>query len=187
MFMRVIRRLDPKWVGVVGMLLLLGFYFSVLTIANSWSYAISQFEKLWYLFAPLVIGFGIQLGLFVYIKKIEHGKKIKMGAGVAASSGVSAGAMIACCLHHVADLLPLLGLSAAALFLIEFQIPFIVLGISSNVFGIMMMLVVMQEHRMFEPSRFFDFLFQLNMRKARRFVLMLGVAFTITSFVATIV
>jgi len=55
-----------------------------------------------------------------------------MGAG----GGTSTAAMVACCLHHVADLLPLLGLSAAASFLAAYKIPFMLVGLAMNGVGI---------------------------------------------------
>jgi len=55
-----------------------------------------------------------------------------MGAG----GGTSTVAMVACCLHHVSDLLPLLGLSAAASFLSAYKIPFMLVGLARNAVGI---------------------------------------------------
>jgi len=59
-----------------------------------------------------------------------------MGAG----GGTSTVAMVACCAHHVADLLPLLGLSAAASFLAAYKIPFMLIGLAMNVAGIAVIL-----------------------------------------------
>jgi hypothetical protein len=44
--------------------------------------------------------------------------------------------MLACCAHHLVDLLPLVGLSAAAVFLNAYRTPLFLLGIAMNVFGI---------------------------------------------------
>ena len=54
--------------GILGSLILFGFYLVLLTLLNSFSHAISQFIRIWYLMLPLIIGFGIQIGLFVYTK-----------------------------------------------------------------------------------------------------------------------
>ena len=48
--------------------------------------------------------------------------------------------MLACCAHHVADLLPLLGLSAAASFLAAYKIPFMLAGLAMNAIGIVIIL-----------------------------------------------
>ncbi len=52
-------------------------------------------------------------------------------------------AMIACCAHHAADILPILGLSAvagAAGFLAEWRVPLMSLGIVMNLAGILYLL-----------------------------------------------
>ena len=48
------------------------------------------------------------------------------------SGGTSVTAMVACCLHHVTDVLPILGLSAAATFLTRYQRPFMLIGLGMN-------------------------------------------------------
>ena len=62
------------------------------------------------------------------------------GATTAAGGGVSTVAMVACCLHHLTDVLPLLGLTAAATFLAEWKVPFLVVGLLTNLVGIGLML-----------------------------------------------
>ena len=181
----IFAKLNPWGAGLAGSGFLIGLYFLILSVANSPSYALSQFQDLWYWFMPLVIGFGVQLGLYTYIKKFEYDQLHGAGASVAASSGVSAGAMIACCLHHIADLLPLLGLSAAALFLIQYQIPFIILGIASNAVGITMILVIMQDHSLYHRTGQLSSLFKVNMKVVRGLVVTLGLGVTIMSFIFT--
>ena len=54
----------------------------------------------------------------------------------AASTGTSTAAMLACCAHHVADILPLIGVSAAAVFLDTYKLPLLVLGLAMNALGV---------------------------------------------------
>jgi hypothetical protein len=54
----------------------------------------------------------------------------------AAGTGASAVAMLACCAHHAADFLPLIGVSAAAVFLDTYKTPLLVLGIAMNAVGV---------------------------------------------------
>ena len=123
---------------------LLILYFFILTLANSFSHAISQFSEMWYWILILAAGFGLQVGLYTFIRE-----KLKTApAGVlAASGGVSTGSMIVCCLHHLVDVLPILGLAAIAVFLIQYQVFFIVFGILTNLIGISIMLEIIQKHR----------------------------------------
>ncbi len=71
----------------------------------------------WYFVLPLVLGFGVQAGLFRAIRlKAKQG-----GAAVAAAGGVSTGSMAACCLHNFVGALPILGLSGLVTFFSVYQ------------------------------------------------------------------
>lgn len=129
--------------GFLGSLALILFYFGVMGISSgSWSATISQFRELWYWMLPLSIGFGIQIGLYFHLRvlvknpnSLQHSGKV-----TATSTGTSAVSMVACCAHHLGDVLPIIGLSGAAVFLTRYQTPLIVLGIVMNGFGIFYML-----------------------------------------------
>jgi hypothetical protein len=68
-------------------------------------------------------------------------------ASTVAGGGMSTAAMVACCAHHVADVLPVLGLSAAAAFLARWKLPFLGIGLSTNVVGILLMLRALRQVR----------------------------------------
>jgi hypothetical protein len=143
-------------------------YVLILTALESFGHAIQQFAQLWYLMAPLITGFGVQIGLFSYVRT-ESRRMASGGAtgSVAASGGVSAGSMVLCCLHHVTDVLPLIGLSAAALFLAQYQVFFLVLGVLSNIIGIFMMLNIMQRNGLHPNTNIFSGIFRYNMFRVR--------------------
>jgi hypothetical protein len=65
----------------------------------------------------------------------------------AAGGGVSTAAMVACCVHHVTDVLPLVGLSAAATFLANWKVPFMIAGLATNLLGITIMLLTLARVR----------------------------------------
>src|SRR3989338_6918650 len=108
--------------AVIGATAMAGlFLFYVLTmkiLAGSWDAVWWQWRQLWYLMLPLIAGFGIQAGLFYYIKSLRRRISAKMMAANSASSTVG---MIACCAHHAVDLAPLLGLTALTLWLTAYQ------------------------------------------------------------------
>jgi hypothetical protein len=62
-----------------------------------------------------------------------------MGAGGTTSTL----AMVACCAHHVTDVLPVLGLTAAATFLAQYRIAFMLVGLGTTLVGIAVMLVIL--------------------------------------------
>lgn len=119
--------------GVAAALVLLGSYLGLVTLAQDWSHAGQQFASDRWSVLALTTGFGLQVGLFSYL----HGLHVHATAGgVAASAGTSTAAMLACCAHHVADVLPILGLSGAALFLSDYKTELLWLGIAMNLAGI---------------------------------------------------
>lgn len=156
-----------RW-GFIGGLSLLLVYFLVLSIANSFEHAIEQFIEMWYWISLLVIGFGIQIGLYSLIRNSLKQKKLTGAtAEVATAGGISTGAMIACCAHHLTDVLPIIGLSAAALFLNQFQTLFIVIGVLSNLIGINMMLKIIQENKLhIKENGILSKILKVNMKKS---------------------
>lgn len=114
----------------------------VLTISNSVAHAIEQFVEMWYWFLPLVSGFGIQIGLMSFVK--ERMKEDKKRGMSAAAGGITVGSMIACCVHHLVEIIPLIGVSAVAVFLVRYQETFFIIGLYSNLMGILGLLISLQ-------------------------------------------
>ena len=171
-------------IGIIASLILISIYFVILTIANSFNHAIEQLMSLWYWILILTIGFGIQVGLYSYIRSSLREKLTAATAEVAAAGGISTGSMIACCAHHVTDILPIIGLSAAALFLVKYQTPFMLLGIFSNLVGITMMLSIIQEHKLYQKKSIFKTMFNYSMKTIRNIVIVLSVVIISFSFLS---
>ena len=94
-----------------------------------------QLRADWYFLVALSSGFGVQVGLMWELRRRHRLMAAAAGAGFA-GAGASTLGMIACCAHHVADLVPFLGASAAASFLTAYKVPFIVVGLAVNGVGI---------------------------------------------------
>lgn len=127
--------------GIIGLSAF--YYFLLFAVTLDPLHPVNQFMLLQPWMSLLVAGFGIQVGLFWLLRKGYHfSLQEKKDAQLAAGTGtaVSGMAMVACCAHHVVDLLPVLGLSAAALFLSEYQEQLLIFGIVANLAGIVMML-----------------------------------------------
>ncbi len=122
--------------GVLAALAMAVFYSGVVIGASdSIRHFREQIATDWYLLLPIVAGFAIQVGLLV-----ELHRRRRMGAGNAAAGVAGAGAssvgMVACCAHHVADLVPFVGATAAATFLYSYRVPFMLVGAGLNAVGI---------------------------------------------------
>jgi hypothetical protein len=144
------RFLIPLAAFLLGSAFFTSFYLGILTWAQGWEYAASQFVlNRWYV-VPIWVGFGIQAALYsilrfrLFIPITSTGPS---GAMMGTSGGTSVTAMVACCLHHVTDVLPILGLSAAATFLTRYQRPFMLIGLGTEIIGIIVMLVVLYRER----------------------------------------
>jgi cation transport ATPase len=142
----------PYLFGVTAAVGVIAFYLGLLTIVSDWYNAASQFAQYWGWIIALALGLGIQSTLFSYIKVQLKGKTITAAkSSLAASGGVSTASMAACCAHYLVALLPAFGLpffSAAAAGLAKYQVEFFFLGVISNVFGIFIMIRVMNKNRL---------------------------------------
>lgn len=152
--------------GIAGAAALLSLYFVIVTLAQSFSHAVETFSKLWLWIAALVAGFGTQVGLYYYIRASLAQRHAEATASVAAAGGMSTTAMVACCAHHLSDVLPLIGLSAAAVVLVKYQLLFIIMGVLSSVVGIVFMLSIVQQHSLYDEKGRLGFVFGQDLKQA---------------------
>jgi Cu+-exporting ATPase len=102
---------------------------------QGWDHALEQFDTDVWFVLPLAAGFGIQVVLFTQLRAAQA--RMAAGSlGMAASTGTSTAAMLACCAHHLSNVLPILGVSGAAVFLSAYQTPLLWLGLAMNLAGI---------------------------------------------------
>lgn len=170
--------------GIAGSFFLFLFYLVIMTVTNSFSYALTEFVELAYLMVPLIILFGIQIALFFYMR--EKAKEKIAKSGMVASTGVSGGAMVACCLHHLAELLPFLGITGGALFFAQQQAEFLLIGVISGIVGLSWMVLIMKEHGLYKKNYLSNKVEILPMRNISYLVTGIGiilVVFTIINMI----
>jgi hypothetical protein len=140
----------PLLVGLLGSVGLAILYFGLVTWAESFEHAVQLFWEDRAIVLPIILGFGVQLGLYTVLQKrlfVPIQATGASGAITGASGGISAVAMVACCAHHVTDVLPLVGLTAAATFLAEYRLAFMLLGLGTTIAGIVVMLGILLRER----------------------------------------
>lgn len=121
--------------GVLASLALLAVYVGLITLAQGLDHALEQFATDAFFILPVALGFGVQIGLFAELHRVTA--LTRRSAGITAgATGTSAAAMLACCAHHLVDLLPIVGLSAAAVLLNEYRVALFAVGITMNAIGI---------------------------------------------------
>lgn len=120
--------------GLLASAIMLAFYFGALTLVSGWQFTVEQFADWWPYIVALAIGFGIQVGLFVYLRREVHGAasgKVMMATGT-----TSGAAMVSCCTHYLVNLLPVLGATGLVSFVGTYQVELFWFGIASNLAGI---------------------------------------------------
>jgi len=145
------RRAGGSW-GIAAATVLALLYGVTLSLLNGAAYAWETYLALWYWMTPLVVGFALQVGLFGYSRTLARAGVSPHASGVMASGGASAASMVACCAHHLTDVLPLVGLAGVTLFISSYQSLFLLAGVLSNVVGIAFLLGEMQKHRLYAPD-----------------------------------
>ena len=111
------------------------FYVTVLVLASGSAHLVEQARTDWYWLVVLIGGFGVQVALLVELRRrrrAHHGATAAAGTGAA----MSATGMVACCAHHLADLLPLLGATGAATLLLDYRVPVMLVGVAATAAGI---------------------------------------------------
>jgi hypothetical protein len=153
------RYLIPVGSGLLATVLLSAVYFGIVSWAESPQHAVDLFwEQIW-LVIPILVGFGMQAALYsilkfgLYLPVLSEGtsgtlvKTAAPGASVGAGGSTSTVAMVACCAHHAADVLPILGLTAAATFLAKYQTEFMAAGLAANLIGIIVISRILLRQR----------------------------------------
>lgn len=167
---------------------LLSVYFIIVSLANSVEHAVQEFFRILQWITALITGFGVQVGLYTYIRELIKIKKLAGAtASVTSAGSVSTTSMIACCAHHLTDTLPIIGVSAASVFLIKYQEAFLLTGVLSNAVGILLMLRIMQTNRLYdEQKRILRAIFKVNLRKVLYFAVPASIILIAVNFIKTV-
>lgn len=84
------------------------------------------------------IAVSIQMGLFRYHRNIITGNMAGSEKVGMAGSATSSLTMVACCLHHVSDIIPSVGfIIATSSFLVQYKNTIIIIGLLANIAGSM--------------------------------------------------
>lgn len=121
--------------GAAASLALLGIYFGLLALISGWQFTVGEFGRFWPYIGALAAGFGVQVALFVYLRRLLHGASAH-GKVVAVSGTTSAAAMVSCCTHYLANLLPIVGAAGLVTFAAQYQVELFWVGLAFNAAGI---------------------------------------------------
>lgn len=140
----------PIGFGLLGSVFITSLYLGLVSWAESFQHALQYFWQDRWIVVPIILGFGIQTGLYVILKKrlfVPVSSTGPSGVLTGTSGATSTMAMVACCAHHVTDVLPILGLTAAATFLAQYRTVFMLIGLGMTLLGISVMVVILIKER----------------------------------------
>jgi len=141
--------LRSVFIGLVSSTGLLLLYFILIGLLQSWAHAAELLRNDYLFVGAISVGFGTQLGLYSYVRSVK--KMVASGRlSVLATSGTgtSSFSMVACCLHHLGDVMPLIGFSGATLFFEQYRYPLMGIGIAINILTIISMLRLIDKNRL---------------------------------------
>jgi Cu+-exporting ATPase len=125
----------PVICGAFASIAMLAMYFGVLSLVSGWGFAASQFRSFWYYVLPLAFGFGVQVGLYLYLRKLALHPH-HAGSVVATAGTTSTAAMISCCAHYLANILPAIGAAGIVTAIAQYQVELFWLGLILNTGGV---------------------------------------------------
>ncbi len=141
----VAERVARKGSGVCGRSIRAGFiaaaalslfYAVVVGLAGGIEHLARQAADDWPWLAMVVAGFGTQVALFAELRRRRR-LNAELRTTTAGGGAASAVGMVACCAHHIADLVPVIGASGAAVFLTDYRVPVMAAGIAVNAAGVL--------------------------------------------------
>lgn len=125
--------------GVLATTALFILYGVIVTAVSGWTLAVQQFINSRYFVISLAVGFGIQVGLYTYLRQsiAQINASINASGKVVAVSGTtSATAMVACCAHYLVNIAPLMGLAGALSIIGQYQRQLFWVGIWLNLISL---------------------------------------------------
>lgn len=140
----------PIGSGLLGAAALAGVYFGLVSWAESPEHAWFQFLEDALFVVPILLGFGFQVALFTVLRWrlfLPQERSGVSGAVTGVGGGTSAAAMVACCAHHVTDVLPIVGLTAATSVLAQYREAFLAAGLAMTLGGSIYMVRVLRKER----------------------------------------
>jgi Cu+-exporting ATPase len=96
---------------------------------------LDQFAQFWPFVIALAVGFGVQVGLYTFLRNAVHAAH-GSGKVVAVSGTTSGAAMVSCCAHYLVNLLPALGATGLITLVGQYQVELFWFGLAANAAGI---------------------------------------------------
>ena len=127
---------QPIIYGTLASALLFVVYGLITGVVSGPRFVQEQFIAYWYFITALAAGFGLPGGLYIRLKELVmrgHGGGVVLGV----TGTTSTAAMVSCCAHYLANILPILGVAGVVTFVAEYQAELFWVGIIFNIGGVL--------------------------------------------------
>jgi YHS domain-containing protein len=122
-------------IAVLAGAALLVLYFGLVSLVSGVEFMLDQFAQFWPFVIALAIGFGVQVGMYTFLRNAVHAAH-GSGKVVAVSGTTSGAAMVSCCAHYLVNLLPALGATGLITLIGQYQVQLFWFGLAANAAGI---------------------------------------------------
>jgi predicted outer membrane lipoprotein len=125
-------------IGVLAATGWIAVYALIVSLLAGLPHLLDQVRRDGWLLGLLAAGFAVQVALLIELRGRRRRAAGTTGP-VVVGAGVSTVGMVACCAHHVADLLPLVGAAGVASVVTTAQRPLMLLGLASTIGAIVIL------------------------------------------------
>lgn len=135
--MKIKQKIKILSFAVIATCSLLFFYFLIVSSISGWKFTQDQFVMFWYFIIGTALLFGVQIGLFTYLKELIRYNSMSASPQIVALTGTTSTlSMISCCAHYLVNIVPIFGITGALSFVALYQIEIFWVGIVFNLIGI---------------------------------------------------
>jgi len=162
--------------GLVSSAALMVFYLVINYLTSGIQGMLWNFSSYWYYILAIDVGFGTQMALYTHIRAFHQSCRS------VATGGVSAGSMVACCLHHVTDFVPIFG-TGLSFALSAYTEILMLIGVLSSAVGIAWMLATIQNGELYRDGDFLSKMMVVDYNSLKQAVLVISVFIAVLKFV----
>lgn len=122
-------------IALLAAALLFLVFVVVVSGISGWEGFQSQLARYWPYLLALDLGFGLQVGLYAYLRRMIRQAR-GLTSAVAAGGTTSTVTMVSCCAHYLATAIPILGATGLAAFVGQYQVQLFWVGLVGNALGL---------------------------------------------------
>lgn len=166
----------PAVAGTVAGAVMALLYVGALSVLVSPAHALHHVRDGWWWLIPLFGAFGVQIGLYVWLRRGLSLLRSGPTAGTIAVTVALAVSVLSLVAHHLSHEIFLSRSPGLTVWLARFEGSFVVLALGASALGVVKMLAAAQQAGLRPQARFLARLLHYDIRKARNVLIVLTIA-----------